>query len=834
MSEQAQVVIIGSGMVGCAAAYHLADMGWKDILVVDKGENFENDGSTSHAPGGVVPLSHSKIMTQLGCYTADLIKGLEPYREDRNTCNPVGQLEVAVSEARWQDMIRLHGTAKAFGVETHLLTGKESVEKIPVMNADVIVGSLHVPSGCIVKGADVSGALARDAKEKASTGDGVVRFVSHTPIIEIDVQNGAVVGLKTSNEDMPYIKCETVLLCANIWSPAMTEQFGVHVPLMAFEHQYSKLTPMKELADFDPNNKDHEVVYPTMRELDSAMYYRQHWNCYGLGSYAHAPHMVRPSELFADLSAHAMHPFTPEDMYGEPWQNAINLIPSIEDTELVDPFNGMFAFSVDGMPIIGPSKVNGFWVATASWITHSAGVAKSVAEWMTTGDTEWDMRQTSINRFQDFQTTDAYISVVTKKNYREVYEIIHPRQSISEPRNVRMSPFAARLEALGVNYTAFAGLELPNWFDANEALLEKYEDYIPERTGWAAEHWSPIQGVEHLETRDNVALFDLTGLSIIEVKGLGAPAYLDYLCSNRMDVEVGKTIYTTWLTEKGGVKRDLAVTRMSEDCYWMFVGEGTLPLDLTWVQKHAPDYGTVSVSDISNSYAALGLWGPNARKVLEKVTTADVSHEAFAYFGAQWIDVGMTKVLALRVSYAGELGWELHFPMDAALPVWDTLWEAGQEFDMIAAGMGAFDSLRLEKGYRGWGSDVHTEYSPYESGLGWTVKLKKEDDYIGKEACKELKGQALKKKLCCMTFDSVDSVAFGGEAIFPKGSDEAIGYITSANFGYSIGAFIFYGYLPIEYAEVGQDVQVEYFGQRYAATVTSEPVFDTQMQKILS
>ena len=833
MPEQAQLVIIGSGIVGCAAAYHLVELGWKDIIVVDKGELFENDGSTSHAPGGVVPLSHSKIMTQFGMYTADLIKTLKPFREDRNTCNPVGQLEVAISEERWQDMIRLHGTAKAFGVETHLLSPEESVGLIPVMDSKAFVGSLHIPSGCIVKGADVSGAFARDAQEKAESANSTLRFMSHTAVTETDVKDGKVVGVKTNNPEVPYISCESVLLCANVWSPAMTEQFGVDVPLRAFEHQYSRLEPMDNLSQFDPNNKDHEVVFPTMRELDSGMYYRQHWNSYGLGNYGHTPHMVRAQDLFKDLSANAMYPFTPEDFYGQPWENAVRLFPSIKDKELVEPFNGLMAFSVDGMPIIGETKVKGFWTATASWITHAAGVAKSVAEWMTYGDTEWDMRQASVNRFLPFQTPDAYISVVTKKNYREVYEIVHPRQSISEPRNVRMSPFAPRLDALGADYTAFAGLELPNWFRSNEALVDKYASQIPERSGWAAKYWSPIQGAEHIETRENVAVFDLTGLSIIEVRGSEAVGYLDYLCSNKMDVAIGKTVYTTWLTSKGGVKRDLAVTRMSVDSYWLFVGEGTLPQDLAWVEQHAPQDDSVCVSDISNSYTALGLWGPNARKVLEKVTSADVSHEGFPYFGAKWIDVGMAKVLALRVSYAGELGWELHFPMDAALPVWDCLWEAGREFNMIAAGMGAFDSLRLEKGYRGWGSDVHTEYSPYEAGLGWTVKLKKKADYIGKEACKELKPKALKKQLCCMTFDDVGSVAFGGEAIFAKGSDEALGYATSANFGYSVGKFIFYGYLPSEQAGVGTEVELEYFGKRYAAQVVAEPVFDTEMKKIL-
>ncbi|MCB0213844.1 MAG: FAD-dependent oxidoreductase, partial [Anaerolineae bacterium] len=655
---------------------------------------------------------------------------------------------------------------------------------------------------------------------------GGARFIGHTAMTDIEVTNGRVTAVLTDNPAMPRIECEQVLLCANIWAPALSEKLGVALPLMAFEHQYVKTKPLPQLAQFDRSDKDQEVVYPTTRELDSAMYYRQHWDGYGIGSYWHQTHMVRPREL----QKTAINPFTPEDFFGKPWEQAQKLLPVLSNAEIESGINGMFAFSIDGMPIIGESHIKGFWTAVASWITHAGGVAKSVAEWMDTGEPEWDMRQAHIHRFHGFQTTDAYTSVITKKNYREVYDIVHPRQSVSEPRNVRLSPFAPRLEALNAEYTAFAGVELPNWFEENSRLLEKYDDQIPARTGWAAQHWSRIQGAEHLATRENVALFDLTGLSIIEVKGSGAAAFVNYLCSNQMDVAVGRVVYTTWLTPKGGVKRDLTVARVASDSFWLFIGEGTLPQDLAWVQQHAPQDGSVTIADISNSYTALGLWGPNARKVLEKATSADVSNEAFPYFTAQWITIGLTPVLALRISYAGELGWELHFPIDMALQTWDALWQAGREFDMVATGMGAFDSLRLEKGYRLWGGDVYTEYNPYESGLGWTVKLKK-GDFIGRDACLKLKDKPLKKKLCCFTFNN-GGMAMGYEAIFADG--QCIGQVTSANYGYAVNKFIMYGYLPSEQAQEGTQLEIEYFGERYPVTVVAEPLYDPKMEKLKS
>lgn len=820
MSHQAKVVIIGSGIVGCSAAYHLTKFGWKDIVVIDKGELYENDGSTSHAPGGVVPLSHSKIMSQLGLYTADLIASLDHYSDQQRTYTQKGQLEVAISEQRMQDLVRLHGSAKAYGGESFVLSAEETVEKLPLLNQEALVGSLFVPSGMIVKGSHVTAALARDGMAT-----GGAQFVAHTAMTDVEVNDGRVTAVLTSNPDMPRIECEHVLLCANIWAPALTEKFGIHLPLMAFEHQYVITKPMETLSHFDRSDPNDEVTFPTMRELDSVMYYRQHWDAYGIGSYWHKPHMVRPQ----DVQKTAMHPFTPEDFFGKPWQQATKLLPFLEGAAFETQFNGMFAFSIDGMPIIGESKVKGFWTAVASWITHAGGVGKSVAEWMVYGDTEWDMRGCHLHRFHQFQTTDPFVSVITKKNYREVYDIIHPKQSVSEPRNVRLSPFAPRLDAMNPEYTAFAGLELPNWVRENGRLLEKYEEQIPKRDGWAAEHWSPIMGAEHLETRNNVALFDLTGLSIIEVKGRGAADFVNYLCSNEMDVKVGRVVYTTWLTPSGGVRRDLAVSRLAQEKFWMFVGEGTLPMDMAWVEQYAPMDGSVTVTDVSNAYTAVGLWGPNARKVLQKVTADDVSNEAFPYFTAKWITVGLTPVYALRISYAGELGWELHMPMDMALPVWDTLWEAGREFEMPVAGMGAFDSLRLEKGYRLWGGDVYTEYNPYESGLGWTVRLKKTADFIGKEACLDLKKKPLKKKLCCMTFKN-GGMSLGYEAIFANG--ECVGHVTTSNYGYSLGQFILYGYLPIQHATPGTNLEIEYFGERFPATVVEEPLYDPGMERL--
>ncbi|MDQ3247868.1 MAG: FAD-dependent oxidoreductase, partial [Chloroflexota bacterium] len=630
MNHKARLVIVGAGIVGCSAAYHLAQLGWRDIVVLDKGELYENDGSTSHAPGGVVALSHSKLMTQLAQYSTELYRRLTPYPNQRVAYNATGGLDVAVSEEKWLDLVRLAGKAKSFGVEAALLSPQETQEKLPWLNPKTFRGSIFVANSALIAGAHVSSLLARDAEAMGGT-----RFVGHTAVTDIEVTQGRVTAVTTNNPDMPRIECEAVLLCTNIWGPVLGDKLGVPIPLMACEHQYVVTDPLPELAHFDPNNPAHEVTWPAARIQDIATYFRQHWNGYGIGSYYHKPLLVKAH----DVGKTAMRAFTPED-FTQCWEASQEFMPILRGATFARAFNGMFAFPVDGYPMIGESPVKGLWTAVGSWITHAGGVGKCVAEWMTHGTTEWDMRQAHLQRFHGFQSTPAYVHDVSGKNYREVWDPGHPRQPLTEPRNVRLSPFDARLRDLKTVFTTFAGLELPNWCEENARLLEQYDERIPERTGFAAQFWSRIQGAEHLATRENVALFDLTGLSIIEVKGKDAASFVNYLCSSEMDKPVGTVIYTTWLTPQGGVRRDLTVARLADDQFWMFVGEGTLPQDLVWVQQFAPTDGSVIINDISNSYTALGLWGPNARKVMEKATQTDVSNEGFPYFTSRWIDIG--------------------------------------------------------------------------------------------------------------------------------------------------------------------------------------------------
>ncbi len=824
------VVIIGAGIVGSSVAYHLAKLGWRDITVIDMGDPVENPGSTSHAPGGVVAMSHSKLLTQMAYYGSDLYRALEPHAPyHRATYNWVGGIDIAISERRWDDLKRLHSESKSFHSETQLMSPDEIVAtKHPLLNPKAFLGGIFIKNGALVSGAALSGALQRDA---IALTEGRMQVVGFTPVTDVEVINGRVKAVLTTNPNLPRIDCEHVVLATNNWSPVLGDTLGVPIPLMAYEHQYAITSALPELAAYDPANKAHEAVFPTVREVESQFYFRQHHQAIGIGSYWHRTMPVKPK----DMGANALRPFTPADME-KCWNAMKTLVPAVNaSTGFTRAFNGIFAFPVDGYPIIGESSVRGVWTACGSWLTHAGGVGKSLAEWMTTGSTEWDMRQVHVHRFHKFQNTRMYVETLCDKNYEEVYAIVHPKQPLSRPRDVRKTPFYDRMARLDTSFTTFAGYEAANWVEQNARLLEKYDEQIPERSGWGGEYWSRIQGAEHLECRNNVAMFDLSTLSVFEVSGPGAANYVDYLCSNTCAGKIGRVIYTCWLTPNGGVRRDLAVTRMAADKFWLYVGEGTRPMDWHWLRQHAPKDGSVTLTDVSDAYAALGVWGPNARAVVEKVTTDDVSNAGFPYMTARWIEIGGATVYAIRVSYAGELGWELHMPVDQATQVWDALWDAGREFDMIASGFGAFDSLRLEKGYRGWGADVHTEHTPYEAGLGWTVKLDKPGDFIGKAACTRLKALPLAKKLCCLTLDDPKATLFGYEPVFGANgqtSEHAVGYITSANYGYSVGKVVAFAYVPAEQSAPGTKLEVEYFGERFAAVVGDDPQYDAKMTKL--
>jgi glycine cleavage system T protein len=813
MQEQARLVIVGAGVVGCSAAYHFAKLGWRDVVVIDKGKLLEVDGSTSHAPGGMFLTNSSKMMTEMAKYSREFYGQLGDV-DGQPSLFGVGGLEVAYTKERWHDLRRKQGWAKAYGLPSELLSPSETQRLVEILDPKVIHGAFYTPRDAVAKAVRLLTALTRAAEAMG------VSFYGNTAVQDIEVQGGRVVALQTS---AGRIAAEQVLLCTNIWGPLLPDKYGIGIPLQAAQHLYTVTSPLAELA-----GETTEVRHPLMRHQDHAMYFRQHGDCYGVGSYRHVPLMVEARDL-ARRGDTAKLEFTPEH-FTAGWESATELMPALRKTEIVTRFNGMFAFTIDGYPVMGETTVKGLWSCIGLWLTHAGGAARQIAEWMTDGAPSIDLREADITRFHRHQLSRSYVAERAARNYREVYDLIHPLQPISKPRNVRVGPFQPRLVEQQGYFFQSGGWEVAQWHEANARLLETYDERVPERDAWSSQFWSRIQGAEHLAVRDGVGIFNLAALAIIEVAGPGALAFLNYVAANQIDRPVGKIVYTSMLNQNGGIVADVTVIRRDVDRFWVTTGGGVLPHDLAWLRRHAPADGSVTITDVSSAYSAVGLWGPKAREVLESVADEDVSNAAFPYYTSKELTIGTAPALALRVSYAGELGWELYAPTEYALGLWDTLWAAGQPHGIIAAGGGAFDSLRLEKGYRLWGADIHTDYNPFEAGIGWAVRLDK-GDFIGRDALVRAKEAGLTRKLCCMTLDGPGAL-LGKEPILH--GDQVVGYVTSANYGYSVGAFIAYGYLPIGLAAPGSQVAIEYFGERLPATVREEPLFDPKMARLKS
>jgi glycine cleavage system aminomethyltransferase T/glycine/D-amino acid oxidase-like deaminating enzyme len=801
-----RLIIVGGGIVGSSVAHHLSLLGWEDILVLDKGPLFENDGSTSHAPGGMHLANSSRLMTNFAKYSVEAYKQLDEIEEGNPPVRQVGGIEIAHTPERLEELKRKAGYARAYGVEAHLLTPKELKDKLPFVDESITLGAYYCPTDTNVLGAHVTESLARSAFGAT--------IQIRTPVTELLTRSdGRVIGVKTPEGDF---HAENVLLCTNIWAPLLASQVGVKLPLMAAQHQYTVTEPLECLREY----KDREIVFPIVRAQDFSVYYRQHWDSWGVGNYRHEPLMVWP-RLVGET---AMRDFTPEH-YEVAKKATADLFPGTREVGLKRAFNGMFAFTLDGFPLMGPTYVPGLWVGTGVWITHAGGVGKTLAEWLDTGTTEWDISEADVARLHSHQTTRTYTELRCSQNYREVYDIIHPRQPLGEPRGLKKAPFHNRLEKLGAHFFESGGWEMPQWYESNKSLLEEFKDDIPPRDEWASRFWSPIQGAEHLAVRKSCGLFSLAALAVIEVRGPGARTYLDGLTANRI-APAPRLTYTAFLDQNAGIRADLTLVERDEDCFWVFTGGAILPRDLNWLQMHLPEDGSVELVDLSSSMTAVGIWGPKARDILQSVSDAQLSNKKFPFYQARQIDVGTVRVDALRLSYAGELGWELHTLTEHGDALWEALWEAGQAHGLIAAGGGAFDSLRLEKGYRLWGTDMDTEKNPYEAGLGMFVKPDK-GYFLGRAAL--MANEEPRKKLCCL---ETSTCFLGKEPIYHE--DLVVGYVTSANYGYSVKKWLAYGYLPVALSEPGQILFLEYFGKQYAARVVEDPVFDPESTRMRS
>ena len=812
LPAHASTVIIGAGIVGCSAAAALAQRGARDIVVIEQGPLFATGGSTSHAPGLVFQTNASQTMCALARASVTIYRSLAI--DGAPAFVSVGSLEVAQTPARWRHLAIRQGYARSWGLTGELIGPDEAARLAPLLDARQILGAYAVPSDGVARAVLAAEALASRAAPAASFHGGV-------EVTGVEVSGGRVRAVITS---AGRIAAERVLLCAGIWGPKIGAMAGVPIPLTPVQHQYVRTGPLAALA-----GAAGEIAQSIVRHQDRRLYVRQHGEQVGIGSYAHAPILTAPDQIHRHGDGPTMPsvvPFTPDD-FAQPWRDAVALIPALGDAEIASAINGLFSFTPDGNPLVGESPdVRGLWVAEAVWVTHAAGVGEQVAAWMIDGAPTIDLHACDLSRFEAHAATPAYVRERGAQQYREVYNILHPMQPLERPRPLRVSPFFARQQQLGAHFLEARGWERPHWYDANAALLDDL-GAAPQRSAWAAQHWSPAIIAEQRATRERVALFDMTPLARCEVAGPGALALLNGLATNQLDRPVGSLTYTAMVDDDGRLISDLTVTRLAKDRFWV-AHNG--PTDLAYLRQRAGDSGAqLSIEDRTGGTCCVGVWGPRARELVQSLSDDDLSTTAFPYLSARRIAVGEVPVLALRVSYVGELGYELYASAEYGLRLWDLLWDAGRPLGVAAAGRGAFDVLRLEKGYRSYGSDMRQEHDPYEAGIGFTVKLGKAA-FRGREALSARKAAGLSRKLCCLIIDDGDAHPLGGEPILAD--DDCVGYVTSAADCAALGLSIFYSYLPIDRAGVGDRLALIVEGVRYGASVVAEPLFDPPGQRL--
>jgi glycine cleavage system aminomethyltransferase T/glycine/D-amino acid oxidase-like deaminating enzyme len=820
-----RVVIIGAGVVGAALADELSARGWDDITVLDQGSLPTPGGSSSHAPGLVFQTNGSRTMTQLARYTVEKLVSLEL---DGEPCFlQVGGLEVATTPERQAELHRRHGWARAWGLDARLLSPQECLELYPLLDPAVVLGGLHVPTDGLAKAVRAVAAQLRRAQARG------VRVLERHEVVDVrtdpDPAGGPGREVRAVVTDRGELECDVVVCCAGFWGPKIAAMVGMELPLTPLAHQFSWTGPVPALA-----GQEAEAVRPILRHQDQDLYYRDRFDQIGIGYYGHDPMPVSPFEILSVDAAEVMPsvlPFTDGD-FAPAWTESQRLLPALGDAKLDDGINGLFSFTTDNLPLLGPSSsVAGFWVAEAVWVTHSAGVARAVCEWLVDGYcSSFDLHECDVNRFEKHQLAPDYVLARDCQNFVEVYDILHPLEPFEAMRPLRTSPFYPRQQELGAVFLEASGWERPHWYEANAGLVAGRS--VPAPDPWAARFWSPIAAAEAQVTRERVAMFDMTALKRLIVSGRGATALLQRVFTGNVDKSVGSLTYGLMLDADGGIRSDVTIARLGRDEYQVGANGA---LDLDWLTRHLPDDGTVQVRDITAGTCCIGLWGPRARDLLAPLTRADISAGAFKYFRGLQFDVANVPVTALRLSYVGELGWELYTTADLGLKLWDTLWAAGQEHGVIAAGRAAFNSLRLEKGYRSFGTDMTYEHDPWEAGVGFAVRLQK-DSFVGREAVVARQAN-VRRKLTCLLVDpdpasGADGVVLGKEPVLV--GSHCVGYVTSAAYGYTIGAAIAYAWLPAELSVPGQRVEIGYFDRRLPATVAAEPLFDPEMTRLRS
>jgi glycine cleavage system aminomethyltransferase T/glycine/D-amino acid oxidase-like deaminating enzyme len=835
LPQSQRVVIIGAGIVGNSLAYHLTRLGETDVMLIDKGPMPNPGGSTGHASNFIFPVDHSKEMTSL------TLESLRQYVE-LGVFTRSGGIEIARTQERMQELGRRMSSAKTWGIEpVSMLTPEEVKQLVPFIDERLIIGGFYTPGAGVVDSLQ-AGTLMRERAIQSG-----LTVSANTEVLGFDVQGGRIRRIRTTRGD---VEVEKVVIACGAWSPRVARMAGASIPLTPMVHQMIDIGPAPRFA-----NTKGLIEYPIVRDMDTNMYERQEGTGLEIGSYAHRPITLDADEI-PSIEEAALTPtelpFTQQD-FDPQMEIALELMPEIVGDESVGvkyAINGVLSVTYDGMPLLGETpEVKGLWSAAAIWIKEGPGAGKTVAELIVHGESEIDVYESNIARAYPCQRTSTHIKARAGEGFNKMYGIVHPGEQWESDRRVRLSPFYERERELGAVFYEAAGWERPHWYESNAGLLEEYGDRVSRREAeWDSRWWSPIINAEHLAMRDRAGMVDLTAFAIFDVAGPGALDAVQRLAMRQMDVPVGRVVYTPILTPSGGFKQDLTIMRLADDSFRVVTGGAYGMSDFKWFKDHLPDDGSAQIVDLTSSWCTLGLWGPRARDILESLTSDDVSHEGFPFARSKTIEVGPLAVLASRISYVGDLGWELYVPIEQGARLWDVIAEAGEPHGIAPIGIGVYGTTgRLEKCYRAYGAELEADFNVVEAGMAWG-KLK-DQEFIGKEAHVRHREEEPDAVMCSLTVedhtskDGAKGYMLGGEPILTRDGQSLTdrkgrrSYVTSAGAGPSIGKHILMSYLPPEQAVVGTELSVEYLGEPYPVTVAvagPTPLFDPENTRVRS
>ncbi len=805
----AQVVVIGGGIIGCSTAYHLVRCGVRDVVVLERHKL--TSGTTFHAAGLVGQLRSSANVTRLLKYSVELYRRLEEETGQATGFKQNGGLRLACNAERMTEIRRQATTARSFGLEMHLLGPAEALELWPLMETRDLVGAAYLPTDGQANPSDLTQGLAKGARREGA------RFVEGVRVTGIRTAAGRVCGVTT---DAGEIACESVVNCAGQWAPEIGALAGVSVPLSPMQHQYM-IT--ERIAGVEP-------TLPTLRDPDGLIYFKEEVGGLVMGGYERKPLPWAENGIPEGFAFSLLDPNY--EQFEPLMQSALHRVPKLSEAGVRQFINGPESFTPDGNFILGEApELRGFFVGAgfnAFGIAAAGGAGWALAEWVARGEQPMDLAQVDIRRFGQPHRSREWVRARTVEATGKHYTMAWPHEEHASGRPARVSPLYGRLKAAGACFGEKLGWERPNWFARNGR--EPVDVY-----SYGRQNWFESVGEEHRAVREQVGIFDQSSFAKFLLAGPDAASALSWICANDVCREVGRITYTQMLNRRGGIECDLTVTRLGEESFYIVTGTGAATRDFDWIRRNLPEGARAYLLDVTSSYAVLSLMGPRARDLIRRVAPEDLSNEAHPFGIAREITIGGARVRALRVTYVGELGWELHMPTETAPAVYDRLAEAGAELGLANCGYRAIESLRLEKGYRAWGSDITTDDTPLEAGLGFAVKLTSNQAFLGRDALLEQRRSGLKKRLACFTVDDPEVVLLGRETLYRNG--ERVGYLSSAGWGYTLSKNIGYGYVragePIDRAflEAGS-YELEVAGEMVPCVLQLQPLYDPKMERV--